>query len=191
MERLTEENQIGPFAALKDKAEAVPGAFGTYDCLYAHMVAVTRLKAYEDTGLEPKEIKELCTDEVTEIAKLFRHMIEDGAIDHFQELLNAEKDGRLVVLPCKVGDMLYEVDLPEYGVIACKVLHIDAYNGPMAHVPGGPMVSAISIGVEVVEGHGKGSSYAFETSDFGKLVFLTREEAEAALKKKEDEQHEN
>lgn len=48
MERLTEEKQIGPFASLKDKAEAVPGAFGTYECLYAHMVAVTRLKEYED-----------------------------------------------------------------------------------------------------------------------------------------------
>lgn len=55
-QRLTEEMQIGPFAALKDKAEAVPGAFGTYDCLYAHMVAVTRLKEYEDTGLTPEEI---------------------------------------------------------------------------------------------------------------------------------------
>lgn len=60
MERLTEEVQIGPFAALKDKAEAVPGAFGTYDCFYAHEVAVTRLKQYEDTGLEPEEIRELC-----------------------------------------------------------------------------------------------------------------------------------
>lgn len=71
MERLTDETQIGPFAALKDKAEAVPGAFGTYDCLYAHMVAVTRLKQYEDTM----------------------------PLDRAQELARAEKDGRLVVLP--------------------------------------------------------------------------------------------
>lgn len=56
MDRLTQEKQIGPFAALIDRAEAVPGAFGTYDCLYAHMVAVTRLKQYEDTGLTPEEI---------------------------------------------------------------------------------------------------------------------------------------
>ena len=56
MNRLTEEKQIGPFASLKDKAEAKPGAFADYDCLYAHMLAVTRLKAYEDTGLTPEEI---------------------------------------------------------------------------------------------------------------------------------------
>lgn len=56
MKRLTEEKQLGPFAALKDKAEAVPGVFGTYDCFYAHAVAVTKLKQYEDTGLEPEEV---------------------------------------------------------------------------------------------------------------------------------------
>ncbi len=59
MERLTEEEQIGPFASLKDKAECVPGAFTTYDCLYAHMIAVTRLKRYEDTGMTPEEIMRL------------------------------------------------------------------------------------------------------------------------------------
>lgn len=58
MERLTEEKQLGPFASLKDKAEAVPGAFGTYACFYSHMTAVTKLKRYEDTGLEPEEIME-------------------------------------------------------------------------------------------------------------------------------------
>lgn len=109
-----------------------------------------------------------------------------GPIEHLRELAQAKKDGRVVVLPCKVGDMLYEVDLPEYGVITCEVLHIGTYNGPAAHVPGNPMVSAVSVGVEVVEGHGKGSGYAFEAEDFGKSVFTTREEAEAALKKREE-----
>ncbi len=58
MERLTEENQIGPFASLKDKAESVPGAFNTYDCFYAHAIAVTRFKtaaivhsSYDDIDL--------------------------------------------------------------------------------------------------------------------------------------------
>lgn len=70
MERLTEEKQIGPFASLKDKAEAVPGAFATYDCLYAHMVAVTRLKEYEDAM----------------------------PLERAQELAQAEKAGQLVLL---------------------------------------------------------------------------------------------
>lgn len=112
--------------------------------------------------------------------------IDPGTAKHLLELAQAEKDGRLVVLPCKVGDLLYEVDLPKYGVITCKVLHVGTYNGPVAHVEGNPMVSAVSVGVEVVEGHGKGSGYAFEAEDFGKTVFLTREEAEAALEKREE-----
>lgn len=79
MERLTEEKQIGPFASLKDKAEAAPGAFATYDCLYAHMVAVTRLKEYEDAM----------------------------PLERAQELARVEKDGRLIVLPCKPGQMVW------------------------------------------------------------------------------------
>lgn len=159
MKRLTEEMQVGPFSALKDKADSAPGAFGTYNCFYSHMVAVTRLKQYEDAM----------------------------PLERARELAQAEKDGRLVVLPCKAGDMLYEVDLPKYGVITCEVFYIGTYNGPAAYGRGNPMVSAVSVGVEVVEGYGKGSGYAFEAEDFGKTVFLTREEAEAALKKMEDE----
>ena len=82
----------------------------------------------------------------------------------------------------KVGDILYEVDLPEYGVITCKVFSISYYNGPMFHVPGNEEVGSLTIEVEVIDGHGKGSSYNFEIEDFGKHVFLTREEAETALR---------
>lgn len=108
-------------------------------------------------------------------------------LERAQELAKAEKDGRLVVLPCKVGDFLYEVDAPEYGVITCKVLSIYYHNGPMFHVPGNDVVSALSVEVEVIDGHGKGSSYNFELRDFGKTVFLTCEEAETALKKRKDD----
>lgn len=90
-------------------------------------------------------------------------------------------DREPVVLPCKVGDLVYEVDEPEYGVITCRVLYINYYTGPAGHVPGNPMVSTISIGVEVIGGHGKGSSYCFEQEDIGKSVFLTRQEAEGAI----------
>lgn len=68
-----------------------------------------RLKEYEDTGLEPEEINELLTDDVAEVAKMFRKMIESGEINHLQDILQAEQDGRLVVLPCKVGADIYRV----------------------------------------------------------------------------------
>lgn len=133
-----------------------------------------KLAAYEDTGLEPEEFKE-SADFVLEMNKKLKLY------------LDAEQEGRLVVLPCKVGDFLYEIDLPEYGVIKCKALSVDYYNGPLAHVPNNEMVELWSAGVEVVEGHGTGSCYAFEQTDFGKTVFLSREEAEKALEVSENE----
>lgn len=146
-------------------------------CAYQHDELadwLEELKTYRETGLTPEEI--------ADFRENYRIMVAQ-----FADYKAAEVEGRLVVMPCKAGDLLYEVDLPEYGVITCKVLHVGTYNGPAAHVEGNPMVSAVSVGVEVVEGHGKGSGYAFETKDFGKIVFIDRKAAEAALKEKEQE----
>ena len=101
MERLTEEKQIGCFASLKDKSEAKPGAFTDYNCFYAHSVAVTRLKAYEDIGMEP--------DMVVKTAELAFFVHENG-LDRLRGLLTAEKAGRLVVLPCKVEQLRKMLD---------------------------------------------------------------------------------
>ena len=61
MERLTEKT-VGCFEyALKDH-KAVPGEFGTYDAFFDYMMAVKRLGTYEDSGLEPEEIKEFAED---------------------------------------------------------------------------------------------------------------------------------
>lgn len=156
-------------AHAREVAEGCPAE--NRDCAYQHDKLaewLVELKAYRETGLKPEEIAD------------FREMYREMAAK-FADYKAAEITGKLVVLPCRVGDMLYEVDLPEYGVITCKVLHIGTYNGPEAHVPGNRMVYAVSVGVEVVEGHGKGSGYAFEAEDFGKIVFTVREEAEKAL----------
>ena len=53
-----------------------------------------RLKAYEDTGLEPAEISELIKD----WSDLCTAVGECGGIDRLRELAEAYKDGRLVVL---------------------------------------------------------------------------------------------
>ena len=84
----------------------------------------------------------------------------DNAIDRLVdrlELTQAEKDGRLVVLPCKFGEELWIVvtksakrHLPEYSFVKRSKL---AW-GNLRRV----------------------------LQDFGKTVFLTRAEAEAALK---------
>ena len=64
-----------------------------------------RLAAYEDSGLEPKDI--ISAVDMAKIACALHELnaYKDlGPIDHIRDLIKAEQDGRLVVLPCKVGD---------------------------------------------------------------------------------------
>ena len=62
---------------------------------------LNRLAAYEDSGLEPEDLKKAFNE--TAILKLAAQALSTTP-DHLRELLQAEKDGRLEVLPCKVGD---------------------------------------------------------------------------------------
>ena len=68
-----------------------------------------RLKAYEDTERTPEE--------VTALGKLFDYALEESKtlteqlalLNRIRDLAEADRAGLLVVLPCKVGDTLYEV----------------------------------------------------------------------------------
>lgn len=64
-----------------------------------------RLKAYEDTGLEPEAV------ETVKLALAAKHMVDletlnNTPISRLVELAEADKDGRVIILPCKV----YETD---------------------------------------------------------------------------------
>lgn len=101
--------------------------------------AWSRLAAYEDTRMEPEEITAMqhTLDEYHKVA---------------DPLLRAQTAGRLVVLPCKVGDTVYRI-----------------FNPPSRE----PVISAHTL---------MSVDYIVRWIDkFGKTVFLTREEAEAAL----------
>ena len=106
-----------------------------------HMLFVNRLAAYEDSGLSPEEV---------------------------QKMAMAKVEGRLVVLPCKVGDIVY-ADC--YGdIIGCEVHQIEMRTGkPTQYIARGDD-----------EGYGT-PEIDFVGEDIGKTVFLTREEAEKAL----------
>ena len=58
--------------------------------------AANRLAAYEDNGLEPEDVRRLQQDWTSLIITLD----EMGGMPKLHELVQAEKDGRLVVLPC-------------------------------------------------------------------------------------------
>ena len=119
-----------------------------------------RLKEYEDTGFDPEEIADFMKrwEQTVEIGG----MLKKYCIDHIRDLLQAEQDGRLVVLPCKVGDDVWFVR--KFGKEQCiKRAEVSCIN---IEFRGEVFVSARRIS----------GGYS------GKTVFLTREEAEAALK---------
>ena len=117
-----------------------------------------RLKEYEATGLEPEDVRRLQKEWTSLIMKLD----EMGGMPHLSDLLQAEQDGRLVVLPCKVGDDVWFVR--KFGKERCiKRAEVSCIN---IDCRGEVFVSARRIS----------GGY------FGKTVFLTRDEAEAALK---------
>ena len=122
--------------------------------------AANRLSAYEDTGLEPEEINDMALEVAT--LKTIESMYDGlGNPDHLRDLLQAEKDGRLVVLPCKVGELVWTAN-NRCGVCSHKIWRIERNN----------------------DGDFACSLLMFPFCDFGKTVFLTREEAEAALAQK-------
>lgn len=142
------------------------------------------LRQYLDTRLTPEEINDLAS--VREISpeaeyainkhadsiieRLDKLLAQTDDDDRLRELAEADKDGRVVVLPCKVGDVVYgfygeKTILPM--VAKWIETNTDGWCIAVQYVPMAPRF------------------YRF--SDFGKTVFLTRKEAEAALEAKRDD----
>ena len=63
-----------------------------------------RLADYEDTERMPEEI-----DIDHEAAEQLRHLCRDCDLDRLKKLAEADRAGRLAVLPCKLGDTLFRV----------------------------------------------------------------------------------
>lgn len=133
-----------------------------------------RLAAYEDTGLEPEEV--LPEDKADEIAlKLMRLADLESLCGYtrLRELAEADKDGRVVVLPCKVGDRLYEVTgRKTISVYKVKAIRVELFG--------------LFIEWDIVEGFVWQSLSGINAGEIGKIVFLTREEAEKALEEMKD-----
>ena len=75
-------------------------------------VVVERLAAYEDTGLTPEEIKAPFTEDTMINLAAQALGVEPSRL---RELAVADKDGRCVVPPCKVGDMVWVIAHPWTG----------------------------------------------------------------------------
>ena len=144
------------------------------DCtaLYCRNRLKGRIAAYEDTGLTPEEVSALIKD----WSDLRTTIGECGGIDRLRELAEADKDGRLVVLPCKVGDVMYKL-FREYTECTSYQVRKDNYCCE------GCMVPCDSREVTVIRAIQPNSlpEVVRYIEDIGKTVFLTREAAEKAL----------
>lgn len=148
MERMTEWNDEQTRHAYYPRCFEEPcygGGCKIKDCPFETAVC-DRLAAYEDTGLSPEKVSWM--KEVVEAA--FDN--DTSRIERAHSLHVADKEGRVVVLPCKEGTTVYCISLP------------------IATYPDKSKPEVVPIAFT-----------RNDLLKFGTRVFLTREEAEKAL----------
>ena len=155
MERLTFEGNFCDIAQCRE----LPCK---YDGSCTQKEVWERLKAYEDAGLSPQACAE--AREIEETLSGY-----DYSISRMVELMKADKDGRLVVLPCKVGHRVFALLDTDRHISECEVKQIGLGN------------EIGFVGLEPIGARGR--EYGVSLNGFGKTVFLSREEAEKALQK--------
>lgn len=158
MERLTFEGNFCEIARCKE----VKCPYDT-DC--SQKQVWERLKAYEDTGLTPEEVErsklEIEAGCVKAIARTY-----GIDINRLRKFAEADRAGRVVVLPCKRGDELWTYcNHPVKRVYSFTVSDVSTLNGRT-------VLNTLGLGT-------------IRPEDIGKTVFLAREEAEKALQEME------
>nr|DAE45832.1 MAG TPA: hypothetical protein [Caudoviricetes sp.] len=141
MERLTFEGNFCDIAQCRDSACKQDGT-----CTQKEVWE--RLKAYEDAGLTPAEVLSMHS----EWSAMMSVLNSIGSYGRLRELAEADSDGRVVVLPCKVGGTVWRIKraFAEYPDKSKPYIEPDAF-------------------------------LLQDVFNIGKTVFSTREEAEKAL----------
>ncbi len=163
MDRLTFEGNFCEIARCKEVK-------CPYDTACSQKQVWERLKQYEDTKRTPEQIEVL---EAAIMGKAVAQITEfEGLpIARLLELAVADKDGRCVVLPCKVGDTVY------------AIVQVFGDDGVRPRIIEKKITGIGGNALNKVWMVNKGNKYEdrFSPSEFGRTVFLTREEAEKAL----------
>ena len=166
MERLTFDGNFCDIA----QCTSTPGGSFCEDGSCSARKVWERLKAYEDTELAPEMCANYKTFEDEAISKgvTFKRIVA---------LMEADRAGRLVVLPCKVGDMVYVINRHLGQIFASTVISINVGNSTDLKN---------YIRTKWVGEKGNESIRMWTLRQVGRYVFLTREEAEKALEAKRD-----
>ena len=132
-------------------------------------------------GADNLECREVCERQGDDgcktcpIAKAFDRLaaIEDILgdeydLDELKEVVQAKREGRCVVLPCKVEDDVY--------------INMLGRTLPFTVISISQMASTPTFKAQ----HGIRLVYIFKADDVGETVFMTRAEAKAALRREQD-----
>ena len=96
-----------------------------------------------------------------------------ACVERLAEYENAEADGRLLELPCRVGDIVWYLQ--------------EQYSGKWIAKPATVSSFQFDRFLRIYCIEERQNTQAFWEKDFGKSVFLTKEAAEAALKEMEEQ----
>lgn len=122
-----------------------------------------KLAAYEDTGLEPEEVKQLNASDVSKEESSIKYYNEMRKYrDELKYYKKLEEQGLLIKLPCKLGTKLFIIQTE---------LWADGKNTRREKC--------------IIESEFTDWNILHVVDNWGKTVFLTREEAEKKLNKEE------
>lgn len=148
------------------------------------------LRQYLDTGMTPEAFQSY----VVFLQDLIGDQKASEALDRFRQLVKADKDGRVAVLACKVGDTVWAASGK---IIKCEIEEMYLCDG-------GGIEYLVTFDCDGADCKGcpfnrweqdcSGEHYceceygcsSFKDSDIGKTIFLTSEEAKAALEAMKD-----
>ena len=158
MERLTFDGKFCDIAQCRE----TPGGSFCENGTCSQKEVWLRLKDYEDTGLTPEQ----CENAKVIIEIAFSD--DTSKAERIRELLKADKEGRLVVLPCKVGSTVYTEFCDKVVEKRIGQFHVNGYTEPRLWAD--------------IDCDWASTQCVRWNLAIGKTIFLTREEAEAALK---------
>lgn len=150
-----------------------------YTAAWSYAELRGRLMQYEDTGLTPERCAEFARADAEGRYIVMRDAEQEG-VARLRELAEADKDGRVVVLPCKVGNTLWvtgrdnvprEMELEAPDIRAVCTDEDNLCMSTCNRKPDGFCAYRLRN----------------DGADIGKTVFLTREEAEKALEATKDD----
>lgn len=120
------------------------------------------LRQYLDTGMTPEAFQSY----VVFLQDLIGDQKASEALDRFRQLAKADRDGRVVVRPCKVGDTLFRV-------FAGEILEHKVRNMRYLAIQGRWDIDTTPF-------------CSYVESSIGKTIFSTHEQAERALEAMKD-----